>query len=168
MTLIVCPLDAVAGQIAARKPARLVSLLSPGGVQPPLWDGPHLSLSFHDIATPQEGLTPPELEAVDRLLAFGAAWREAGPMLVHCWFGISRSPAAAYILACAADPSRSEAEIAEMLRRAAPEATPNPLLVRLADARLNREGRMVEAIVRIGRGCDAASGGVFTLRVRPE
>jgi predicted protein tyrosine phosphatase len=168
MTLVVCPLDVVLDQIAVRKPARLISLLSPGGAEPPLWgEGPHLSLRFHDIPAPAEGLTPPDAVMVDQLLAFGAAWREPGPLLVHCWFGISRSPAAAYILACAADPSRAEAEIAGALRRAAPEATPNPLLVRLADARLGREGRMVEAIARIGRGCEAACGGVFTLRARP-
>ena len=167
MTLIVCPLDCVADQIAARKPARLVSLLSPDGLAPPAWSGgPHLSLRFHDIAEARDGLTPCDAAMIDQLLAFGAAWREPGPMLVHCWFGISRSPAAAYILACAADPSRDEDAIAQALRLAAPEATPNPLLVRLADARLGRQGRMVQAIARIGRGREAAHGLVFTLNAR--
>jgi predicted protein tyrosine phosphatase len=168
VTLIVCQLDAVADQIEAHRHARLISLLSPTGVEPPVWSGPRLSLRFHDIAEPRDGLTAPDAEMVDRLLAFGAAWAEPGPLLVHCWLGISRSTAAAYILACALDPSRSEQEVAQALRSAAPEATPNPLLVRLADARLGREGRMNAAIAEIGRGCDAAQGAPFTLRARPR
>ncbi|WP_158916135.1 tyrosine phosphatase family protein [Caulobacter sp. S45] len=166
MTLIVCPLDAVADQIVRHSPARLISLLSPTGVEPPVWSGPHLSLRFHDIAEPREGFTPPDAEMVDRLLAFGAAWTEPAPLLVHCWLGISRSTAAAYILACALDPSRSELEVAQVLRGAAPQATPNPLLVRLADARLGREGRMNAAITEIGRGCDADQGAPFMLKAR--
>lgn len=169
MTVIVSPLEHVAGLIAARKPARLVSLLSPDGLEPPEWrHGPHLSLRFHDIGEPREGLTPPDVEMIDRLLAFGADWREPGPLLAHCWFGISRSPAAAYILACAADPARSEDEIAEILRRVAPEATPNLLMVQLADARLGRAGRMARAIERIGRGREAGCGRPFDLPARPR
>jgi predicted protein tyrosine phosphatase len=161
--LVVCPLDALEVELARHRPARLVSLLSPGGVAPPAWDGPHLSLRFHDIAAPRDDLTPPDAEMVERLLAFGAAWREPGPMLLHCWMGISRSPAAAYILACALDPARREDAIAAELRAAAPEATPNPLLVEIADARLGREGRMTRAIAGIGRGREAGIGRAFSL-----
>ncbi len=168
MTVIVSPLERVAELIAARKPARLVSLLSPDGLEPPEWrHGPHLSLRFHDIGELREGLTAPDVEMIDRLLAFGAEWREPGPLVAHCWFGVSRSPAAAYILACAADPSRSEDEIADALRRAAPEATPNPMMVRLADARLGRDGRMARAIERIGRGRETSCGSPFELKARP-
>jgi predicted protein tyrosine phosphatase len=168
MTVIVSPLERVAELIAARRPARLVSLLSPDGLKPPQWrHGPHLSLRFHDIGEPREGLTCPDVAMIDRLLAFGREWREPGPLLAHCWFGISRSPAAAYILACAADPARAEDEIAEALRMAAPEATPNAMMVRLADERLGREGRMARAIERIGRGREASCGTPFELRARP-
>jgi predicted protein tyrosine phosphatase len=169
MTVIVAPLERVSELILARRPARLVSLLSPDGLEPPEWShGPHLSLRFHDIGEPREGLTAPDVDMIDRLLAFGREWREPGPLLAHCWFGISRSPAAAYILACAADPSRSEDEIADALRHAAPEATPNPMMVRLADDRLGRGGRMAQAIARIGRGREASCGSPFELKARPD
>jgi predicted protein tyrosine phosphatase len=50
-----------------------------------------------------------------------------------------------------------------MLRAASPHATPNRLIVRLADDLLGRKGRMVEAVTAIGRGADAWEGRVFTL-----
>ena len=72
-------------------------------------------------------------------------------VLVHCWMGVSRSPAAAYIIACARAPGEERA-IAEELRRRSPTATPNRA-ARVAGRRLlSRNGRMVEAIDAIGRG----------------
>jgi predicted protein tyrosine phosphatase len=164
MRIIVCPLADVAARIAADAPARVISLCSPEGPDPPTWTGgPQLVLRVHDIDAPQPGLIAPDAETVDRLLAFGAGWRKDGPLLVHCWFGISRSPAAAFILLCAADPARPEREIALALRHAAPEASPNRLLVALADDRLGREGRMRQAIAEIGRGVPASTGRPFSL-----
>jgi hypothetical protein len=85
-------------------------------------------------------------------------------LLIHCWAGISRSTAAAYMLTvCALNPDRDEEEIADTLRQAAPSATPNPRLVSLADGVLGREGRMVQAISRIGRGETAGEGTPFSL-----
>ena len=61
---------------------------------------------------------------------------------MHCWFGVSRSPAAAYVAACALAPDQDEAAFADSaLRRAAPFATPNRRIVALGDALLAREGR---------------------------
>jgi hypothetical protein len=51
-----------------------------------------------------------------------------------------------------------ERDIAGELRRRAPFATPNRLMVALADDMLQRSGRMVEAVERIGRGADAFQG----------
>ena len=85
------------------------------------------------------------------------------PMVIHCWAGISRSTAAAYIAACTLGPDRDEVEVANVLRAAAPSATPNARLVALADAALGRRGRMVRAIERIGRGADAFEGTPFAM-----
>ena len=82
---------------------------------------------------------------------------------MHCWAGISRSTAAAYILAIAINPDLDKEALAQELRRRAPSATPNPLLVSMADEKLGRGGRMVAAIARIGRGADAFSGTPFIL-----
>jgi predicted protein tyrosine phosphatase len=98
-----------------------------------------------------------------RLLAFFRDWDRAAPMVVHCWAGISRSTAAAYIAACALGPERDEDEVADVLRSVAPSATPNARLVALADAALGRRGRMICAIDRIGRGADAFEGTPFVM-----
>ena len=65
--------------------------------------------------------------------------------------GISRSTAAAFVT-CALSPDRSEASIAQALRRASPTAKPNIRIVALADDMLGRNGRMVDAITAIGPG----------------
>src|ERR1700728_4144533 len=109
MTLIVCSLHEVEAELARSRPARLISLLAPDQIEPDTPAGlPRLTLRFHDIAEPSAGLVAPSRAMVAALLAFGAAWTEPGPLLVHCWMGISRSTAAALALACAADPARDE------------------------------------------------------------
>jgi predicted protein tyrosine phosphatase len=164
MKVVVCPLADVGDCIAAEAPARLISLFSPEGPDPPTWTGgPQLLLCVHDIAESQPGLIAPDAGMIDRLLAFASDWREEEPLLIHCWFGISRSTAAAFIVLCAADPARPEREIAQALRLAAPEAAPNRLMVALADARLGRGGRMIDAIAAIGPGRVAPSGRPFSL-----
>lgn len=123
----------------------------------------HLFLGMSDISAPMDGHIVPAEEHVERFLHFVRDWDRAAPMVIHCWAGISRSTAAAYIAACALAPQRDEDEIADALRAASPSATPNPRLVALADARLGRAGRMNRAIARIGRGADAFEGAPFRL-----
>jgi len=77
--------------------------------------------------------------------------------------GISRSTAAAFIIACALKPSCGRKLLAVRLREQAPSATPNTRLVSLADELLSRKGRMNNAIQQIGRGCDACEGSPFIL-----
>lgn len=167
MTLLVCPLSQVDVARSRHQPSHLVSLLSPTS-PPEAWpratgDEACLKLAFHDIAEPRDGFTAPDAALVARLLDFAAGWDAARPMLVHCWAGVSRSTAAAYVIACQRAPERAEADIAQALRAAAPYATPNPLLVGLADAALGRNGSMSAAIAAIGRGADTAEGTLFEL-----
>jgi predicted protein tyrosine phosphatase len=165
MRLLVCPLEEVAQVVAARKPSHLISLLSPRAATP---DPPQiaadrrLALAFNDIATPIEGLIPPTLDDIAALLAFGTR-AEGATVLVHCWAGVSRSPAAAFVLACQRRPAGQEATIAVAMRRAAPYATPNPLIVALADQLLERGGAMRRAIAGIGRGAETGLGSSFLL-----
>ena len=168
MKLIVSPLEHVPALCAAHQPSHLVSWLSPPA------EAPEISLTFpperrlllasHDVAFETDGFQAPCDNDVARLLAFAAEWDGAHPMLVHCWAGVSRSTAAAYAIACAHSP-HSELDLALALRDASPGATPNPLIVALADARLGREGRMIEAIVQIGRGAEVSLGAPFELRL---
>jgi predicted protein tyrosine phosphatase len=164
MKLVVCPLDDVERQARRHRPAAVISLLSPDQAYSALpGDPPRLVLRFHDIAAPRETLVAPDREMVIRLLTFAAVFKPDATLLVHCWMGISRSPAAAFILACGQEPSRPEADIARSLRRASPSASPNPLFVSLADDYLQRQGRMVAALAHIGRGRDAQRGRPFVL-----
>ena len=64
-------------------------------------------------------------------------------MVVHCYAGISRSTASAFAAACMLNPHRDEIEIARQIRARSPIASPNRLIVSLADRALGREGRML-------------------------
>src|SRR5919106_526691 len=93
----------------------------------------HLVLGMDDIAEPCDGYVCPAEEHVSELLTFIRGWDRAQPLVVHCYAGISRSTAGAFISACALNPRRDEAAIARLLRGASPTATPNRRLVSLAD-----------------------------------
>ena len=169
--LYVCPLSRLEETVTLAKAERVVSLLAEGtAVARPasISTGNHLLLSMHDITDVQPDMTPPGLEHVERLLAFVSGWDRARPLVVHCYAGISRSTAAAYIIASALAPGRDEHELAQALRRASPSATPNQRLVGIADDLLGRKGRMKAAIAAIGRGADAFEGTPFALAVDAE
>jgi predicted protein tyrosine phosphatase len=90
-------------------------------------------------------------------------WDRRAPMVIHCYAGISRSTAGAYVAACTLNPQRSETVIAQAIREASPTATPNIRIVTLADQILGRGGRMVGAIEAIGSGFAAHEGHPFRL-----
>jgi predicted protein tyrosine phosphatase len=164
--IIVTPLSRLA-ETATRSGARdMVTLINMGTpVERPaeIAEARHLFLGFNDIIEPADGMTPPGAEHVQSLIAFGRNWDRQAPLLVHCYAGISRSTAGAYITALALNPALDEVWLAQTLRRNAPSATPNSRLVALGDDILGRKGRMVDAIKAIGRGEDAFEGTPFIL-----
>jgi predicted protein tyrosine phosphatase len=125
----------------------------------------HLFLGMSDIVAAMDGHILPGEDHVARFLGFMRDWDRSAPVVIHCWAGISRSTAAAYIAACALGPDRDEQEIALRLRAASPSATPNTRLVAVADEILGRGGRMERAIAGIGRGADAFEGAPFQLDI---
>jgi predicted protein tyrosine phosphatase len=125
----------------------------------------HLFIGVSDITASMDGHILPAEDHVERLLRFVKDWDRSRPMVIHCWAGISRSTAAAFITVCSLLPERNEAMVARALREASPSATPNPRLIAVADAMLGRDGRMIEAIADIGRGADAFEGVPFRLPV---
>ncbi len=166
--IYVCPLSKVDATVAEVRADRLISLLEAGTAMTRpsiISEGNHLWLSMHDITAAQEGMTAPGEVHVRSLLDFAKGWDRARPLVVHCYAGISRSTASAYIIAAALAPERDEAELARTLRALSPSATPNPRLIGLADIMLGREGRMVDAIASIGRGADAYEGVPFALPI---
>jgi predicted protein tyrosine phosphatase len=112
----------------------------------------HLILSIDDIEDELEGMIAPGENHVTELLHFVERWKREKPIVVHCFAGISRSTAAAFITACAIRPERDEAEIARAIRDASVTAQPNPRIVGFGDKLLGRKGRMVEAVRAIGKG----------------
>jgi predicted protein tyrosine phosphatase len=149
------------GQTAAKLASfDLLTLLSPAHAQEfsnSLACERHVRLTFHDIVEPVPGLIAPDSNIMRDIVNFGRSTRQDRAMLVHCWAGISRSSAAAFSILCDRNPG-FENEIAAELRRRSSSVTPNRLMVALADDLLDRNGHMVEAIDRIGRGAEAAEG----------
>ncbi|MFK4824039.1 tyrosine phosphatase family protein [Paenochrobactrum sp. BZR 588] len=164
--IVVAPQSKLAEVIAEHKPQKIITLVSPDAeVSLPLQlhSDDYLRLNFNDITELRDGYMAPEPEHIHALLDFSRTWSGEKPLFIHCYAGISRSTAAAYILACALQPKRDAQELADVLRRLSPSATPNIRLVSLADEILGCNGAMRQAIQNIGRGADAFEGSVFTL-----
>lgn len=166
-TIVVCPLSQVERLTRQLGVGHILTLLAdttravtPDGVTD------HLIVHVDDIVAAADTRILPDVSHVQQVIDFARAWDGATPMLVHCFAGISRSTASAFIVACTAQPDRPEAEIADELRAASATASPNRRFVELADRMLHRQGRMVAAIERIGVGEPATEGVPFTLSLR--
>ena len=158
MRLLVGPITAVA-RLAAEAD-HVLSLVSPDAA-PPVVAQARTLLRFNDISEDHDGLIAPSAAMVETVLALAGT----PTLLIHCFAGVSRSTAAAYILACAERPAGEEGVLAAQLRALSPEATPNPLMVSLADAILGRDGAMVRAIAGIGQGVDCFEGSLIDWRL---
>lgn len=164
--IVVSPLSRLAeaaAQFGARDMLSLINAGTPVTRPAEIEAARHLFIGFNDIVEPMEGMTHPTVEHINQFLEFGRRWDRRAPLLIHCYAGISRSTAGAYITALALNPELDEVELAQTLRRNAPSATPNGRLVALADDMLARKGRMVDAIKAIGRGEEAFEGTPFIL-----
>ena len=165
MRLVVGPLEAVDALIRLHDPDRVVSMLAPGQPGPRVTDRAHLRLDLHDVAEAAPGLTLADETLVARLIAFGLALPHPRRMLIHCWFAVSRSPAAALVLACAAQPAEPERTLVTRLRAASPTCSPNQRIVALADAYLRRNGRLVRAVEEAGKPAVYSTPCMFELDV---
>lgn len=166
MSIWICSL-AAAPQLARKvRPSRVLSLLSPYDTFP-VFEGLatdfHLQVPIHDITADIGDWRAPLASDAERVIRFVEGWDRADPMLIHCWAGISRSTASAFITACVHNPKADEEEIAFAIRSASPTASPNARLVAHADALLERGGRMTRAVEAIGRGSVANEAQTFSI-----
>lgn len=167
--LHVCPLSRVRDTLDGSGARHLITLINrqtmletPAGIEP----ANHLRLAFNDIVAPQEGLVHPCEAHVEELIRFATTWNRQGSLVVHCWAGISRSTAAAFITLCALNPDAPERLVAQRIRQESATASPNRLLVKLADDVLGRGGRMLSAVEAMGPAEPASEGHPFALTCR--
>ena len=121
----------------------------------------HLRVSMDDITEEMDGFLAPSDEHIEKVLNFVRGWDRSAPMVVHCYAGISRSTASAFAAACMLNPHRDEIEIARQIRARSPIASPNRLIVSLADKALGRDGRMLRALDEMGPGSMTVEGRSF-------
>jgi predicted protein tyrosine phosphatase len=164
----VCSLARLRDTVARTRASHMVTLLRrvdrverPPTIAP----GNHLILGMDDISAPIDGYTHPAEEHVTELIRFVQSWDRKAPLVMHCYAGISRSTAGAFISACALNPARDEASVARAIRNSSATAMPNVMLVGHADRVLRRDGRMVRAVEALGPGRLAEEGEPFRLDV---
>lgn len=168
--IYVCPKSKVPESVLRLRPSHLITLLDPADDMPTPDDFPghrHLRLGMHDIAIARPEFTAPDEMHVRELIAFVRDWDRKHPILIHCWAGISRSTASAFTVACMVSAPGREHAIAQRLRQSAPHAQPNPRIVAFADAILERDGRMVDAIDTMGPASVVFEGHLFALSLDP-
>lgn len=164
----VCPLsqvDATVRDSGARTLLTLINHATPVPRPAAVAADHHYFIAVSDIVAAQDGHILPAAEHVEKVLAVARDWDKAAPLVIHCWAGVSRSTAAAYIIACALSDAGREMELARALRERSPTATPNALMISVADALLGRDGRMVAAVAEIGRGRECMEGVPFALEI---
>lgn len=123
----------------------------------------HLRVQVDDITEHMDGFVVPCEQHIEKVLNFVRGWDRSAPMVVHCYAGISRSTASAFAAACALNPLRDERAIAQQIRAASAIASPNRLIVSLADKVLGREGRMLRALDEMGPGAMSVEGRPFRI-----
>lgn len=164
--LFISSLAEARAEVAARKPARVISILSEEEATPDfgLPAARHLKLHVERESCARSIAMAGKARAAE-IIRFLKDWDGEGGLLVHCNRGIARSSAAAYIVMCARAPNVNEAELAQALRRAAPYADPCPMLVDCADAILGREGRMSDAICALSPPATAISAPTAVIEI---
>lgn len=168
--IYVCPLSQLRRAAEVLRPSHVITLLDPDhAVETPEGIDPerHLRLGMHDVPVPRVDATAPGEKDVARIIDFVAGWDRRQPMLIHCWAGVSRSTAAAFITLCIFNESGRELALARHLRARAPHAQPNRLIVQHADRMLKREGRMIRAVELLGPAQVVWEGELFGLPLNP-
>ena len=164
----VCSLADLDATVAATGARHVLTVMGKAHIvrrPPSVPEANHLRIAMDDITEPAEGYVIPSLDHIGRVLAFVRNWDRAAPLVIHCYAGVSRSTASAFLAACALNPQREEIAIARQIRTASPTAYPNRRIVALADEMLARRGRMLAALDAIGPGDLSVAGHPFRVEI---
>lgn len=148
--ITICGLSELAGHAHAGF-SHVLSILDPAWPDPDDFRryGPHRRVvyRFDDVVEVGFGYTAPTRRDVAGILEFGRELLDQPPeqLLIHCHAGVSRSTATAAMLMAQNNPGR-ERDVFEELERMRPRSWPNALMVRIADALLEREGALLAAL----------------------
>jgi predicted protein tyrosine phosphatase len=129
----------------------VVSILDPAWPDPTDFEryAPHRRIvyRFDDVVEVGLGYSAPTPDNVAAILDLGRELMDepVDRLLIHCHAGVSRSTAAAAILMAQSNPGR-EREVFEELERVRPHSWPNALMLRIADALLERNGALLSEL----------------------
>lgn len=160
----VCSLAALPDTVKATGASHILTVMARvDQVQRPLsvLEANHLRVQVDDITEDMDGFVAPNDTHIQQVLDFVRGWNRNAPLVIHCYAGISRSTASAFAAVCMLNPHRDEISIARQIRAASPIASPNRLMVSLADKALGRNGRMVRALDQMGPGDMMVEGRPF-------
>lgn len=153
-SIFICGLSELDRHVAGINPSHLLSLLTPSHMPETPTTIPaanHLKVACHDIVEPFPEAILPADEHITSIIDFALGWDGVAPMLVHCFAGVSRSSAAALIVAMARETQTADV-LTKRLRAAAPHAHPNERMIALADRLLVRNGELITAVKKMGFG----------------
>lgn len=108
------------------------------------WKNPAnwLKLEIHDTAN-EAGYKAPNQQEVLKGITFGANVIKSGqPLLVHCQFGLSRSPAIA--IGSLLQAGRSIEQAYSEVLAVRPTIDPNALIIRILDEHFNFKGELIK------------------------
>lgn len=101
----------------------------------------YFSISFLDTKDVSKEHAPRKYH-VKKIVSFLRKIEEGSKVLIHCYAGVSRSSATAYILLNLLYGPGKEKEILKHIKKIRPQAKPNLLMIKYADRILNRNGSM--------------------------
>jgi predicted protein tyrosine phosphatase len=162
----VCSLAALPDTVKATGASHVLTVMANvAQVQRPesVLEANHLRVQMDDITEHMDGFLAPSDSHIEQVLNFVRGWDRNAPLVIHCYAGISRSTASAFAAACLLNPHRDEISIARQIRASSPIASPNRLIVSLADRALGREGRMLRALDEMGPGSMLVEGRPFRI-----
>ena len=167
-TLSICGLDELSDEMESFRPSHIISILDPDEDRDDPLIFPEeigvLSLRFYDFhalgglvgkALSRQGRHEhPSVDHAQSIITFGREIPRGSRVLTHCWAGVSRSTAAAFVLACLHMTADQAMGLIMELR---PGAVPNRLIIKFADRILGAGGKMVSATDDHRRGVGSRS-----------